>query len=60
MKNSKRNRHTGHINAFKAVVIKRGKKYATNGREYCRAFVGGFINDSGRRIGGGYSVVRIK
>ena len=60
MKNSNRNRHTGYINAFKALVIKRGKRAVSNGREYYRAFVGGAINDQGRRIGGGYSVVRVK
>lgn len=60
MKNpkSKRNRHTGHINAFKALVIKRGDNFIANGHKYHRAFVGGATNDQGRHIGGGYSVVR--
>ena len=57
-KNSKRNRHTGHINAFKAMVIKRGKKINHNGKIYHRAFMGGFLNKDSLRIGGGYCIVR--
>ena len=40
MKNSKRNRHTGHINAFKQRVIDKGERTITaNGRVYFRHFV---------------------
>ncbi len=40
MKASKRNRHTGHINAFKLAIIQRCKATVVNGRVYHRALVG--------------------
>ncbi len=36
-----RNRHTGHINAFKKAIIARGKKITLRGRIYYRALVKG-------------------
>ena len=47
--NKNRNRHTGHINAFKKAIIDRGVKREINGRVYY-----------GARVGKGLTVVRIK
>ena len=37
---SLRNRHTGHINAFKKAIIQNGKKFVRSGRTYYAAVVG--------------------
>jgi hypothetical protein len=57
---SKRNRHTGVINAFKAMVIKRGEKIKFVGttRVYRRALIGLVLDKKDRRIRGGYCMVR--
>jgi len=63
MKNpkSKRNRHTGHINAFKAMVISRGDEIKRKGgRIYRRALVGLVLDKNNYRVKGGYCVVRVK
>jgi hypothetical protein len=58
--NSKRNRHTGHVNAFKAMVMQRGKKFTHEGKTYYRALVGLVQNKEGFRVRGGYCIVRTK
>ena len=58
--NPKRNRHTKHINAFKAMVIKRGEKFEREGKIYYRALVGLVLHKKGYRIRGGYCVVRTR
>ncbi len=52
---SKRNRHTGHINAFKQSIINSGRKFKhrRDGHIYYRALVGGTAFKMG-----GYTIVR--
>ena len=55
MKASKRNRHTGYINAFKQGIIDRGKKFSHSGHIYYRALVGGTHYKMG-----GYTIVKLR
>ncbi len=57
---SKRNRHTGHINAFKAGVIAKGEKFTVRGHVYYRALINWVVNKKGFRISGGYCIVKTK
>ena len=38
--NKNRNRHTGHINAFKKAVMERGKIFTHRGKRYSKAAMG--------------------
>jgi len=60
LKKSKRNRHTGVINAFKAMVINRGTTFEIRGKVYFRALVGLVLDKNDFRVKGGYCVVRVK